>query len=95
MNKHHQTLISELSFSQPLTVTALLSYMDHDSWEANKKLLLCGTPRLTLEMAIKQVAAKEHELVPSPKLIFKALKYAEEKYNQSQLEESYPLAATG
>jgi len=53
MNKSLQELILNLPHSDTVLLTVLLNENILENWEKNKHIIICTTPKLTLEMAIK------------------------------------------
>ncbi len=51
-------------------------------WERVRRLVVSPAPILTLEMALKRVAAESCHGVPEPELVLAALRYAWAKHGQ-------------
>ena len=81
MDRQYQELIAALSCQgqQNHVLTVLLSGEDPEAWEHNKHLIVSNMPFLTLEMAVNRVCQREHNTVPDPDQILRALNYARDK----------------
>ena len=95
MNKSLQKLILTLPISDTVLLTVLLNENILEHWEKNKRLIICTTPKVTLEMAINKTALCNHDSIPSPKQIHEALKYAKNLSIYHSSQDSLPMAANG
>ena len=95
MNGKLQKLITNLPKDNTLVLTVLLSDQNLESWDKNKQMTICGTPKLSLQMAISQVIACELSTIPSPKQILKALNYANSLSIQEPPEKLPAMIANG
>jgi len=95
MNKSLQELILDLPSSDTMLLTVLLNEIVPENWEKNKHLIICSAPKLTLEMAINDIAHYKHNSIPSPKLIHDALKYARDLSSHHSRQNDLAMLANG